>query len=136
VKSTVRVDDIAHYTGLQCERSLLKRLLHLPSSKPAQISASAVGGAVGMLLGYLSELLRRTVDICLVSAQDLLSLLLAPSNIGLFPAGWSSAARVFDQNVARPHLPRTSAITAPAQQMSARQLLDLVLRKIAWGVPG
>jgi hypothetical protein len=36
-----------------------------------------------MLFGYLSKLLRRPVDICLVPAQDLLGLLFAPSDIGL-----------------------------------------------------
>lgn len=100
VHAAVRADDIAHLPDLERIRSFLERFLHLAlhnqvstqllphqrhtyPPKQTQVSTVLRGRAVGMDSREFGELLRRAVDLRLISLQDLDGLLLRTRNVGL-----------------------------------------------------
>ena len=69
--AAVGLDDVAHFPDLQGKGGIFERFLHLPGSKDTEIPAFAGGAAVGELFCELGELLVGSIDLGLVSSEDL-----------------------------------------------------------------
>ncbi len=66
----LRLYDPADLPNAQRKRRILKRLLHLPRPKPAQIAVVLVRRAIRVLARERPKLVRARPDLCLVSPQD------------------------------------------------------------------
>ena len=69
--AAIGLDDVAHFSDLQGEGGIFERLLHLSSTKNTKIPAFASRAAVGVLFCELCELVVGSVDLGLVSLEDL-----------------------------------------------------------------
>ena len=64
------IDNATNLAYLQRKGRILERLLHLPRSKPAQVSIVVMGRTVRVLLRKRAKLLGAPPDLCFVSPQD------------------------------------------------------------------
>jgi len=69
--AAVGLDDVAHFSDLQGEGGIFERFLHLPSTEDPKIPVFASRAAVGELFCELGKLFVGSVDLGLVSLEDL-----------------------------------------------------------------
>lgn len=83
VHAALRIDDATDLAHPQRKRRILERLLHLPRSKPAQVSIVVVGRTVRVLAREHAKLVRAPPDLRFVSFQDRDGLFLRACDVGL-----------------------------------------------------
>jgi hypothetical protein len=76
VDTAIGIHDIAHLVHSQTERNVLEWLLHLTTLEPSEISTMRMRTAIRVFLRMVGEFLWRSVDLCLMLAQELDGLLL------------------------------------------------------------
>ena len=79
--TTVGRNHVADFANIQPISSIFERFLHLPVAKPSKIASIRVRRAVGMQAGKFSKLSRRSIDLSLITSQDLDGLFLSTRNV-------------------------------------------------------
>lgn len=83
MNATVRAHNVADLSHLERKRRILKRLLHLTTTKHAKITTLVVRGTIGVHFCELAKrgrLVRGIVDLYLMLSQDGDRFVLGPSN--------------------------------------------------------
>jgi hypothetical protein len=88
--AAVGLNDIAHFSDLQCESGIFEWLLHLSGGKGTEIPTFASRAAVRELFCELGEFLMGSVDLSLVMLEDLDSFVLRTGDVGLERRSWST----------------------------------------------
>lgn len=77
------IDNATNLAYLQRKGRILERLLHLPRSKPAQVSVVVMGGTIRVLARKLAKLLGTPPDLRFVFLQDRDGFVLRARDFGL-----------------------------------------------------
>lgn len=119
-----RLHHAAHVARIEVEGDLLKLLLHIATSKEAQVTTLAGRGAVRLVEGQFAERDGAGLDLLLVAFDDGHGLVLGTRNFRLSPAAGTPAPRVFDQQMGGANLALGRARSGTL--MSSHILLELV----------
>ena len=83
MNTAVGLDDVAHFSNLQCKGGIFERLLHLSRAKGAKIPTFAGRAAVRKLSCELSEFFRGSADLRLKISEGVDSVSLRTGYFGL-----------------------------------------------------
>ena len=81
--ATLRLNHAAYLPDSKRKCRIFKRLLHLPGTKPAQVTIVIVRGTIRVLASQLPKPICVRPDLCLVSPQDCNGVLLGTRDIRL-----------------------------------------------------
>ena len=83
VYAALRLDDATDLPHAERKRRIFERLLHLPRTKPTQVTVVIVGGTIRVFARQRAKRVRARPDLSLVLSQDCDSLLLGARDIRL-----------------------------------------------------
>jgi hypothetical protein len=109
MQATVRLDDAAHLTGLQCESCILERRLHDSLRESPEVAILVGRAAIRLRLRQLLQGYFATPDPSLMLLDDVHRFSLGTCDLSLFPAAGSTGLVVLDEKVVRPDLSRLEA---------------------------
>jgi hypothetical protein len=81
--ATLRLNHAANLSDSQRKCRIFERLLHLPGTKPAQVTIVIVRRTIRVLASQLPKLIRVRPDLRLVFPQDCDGVLLGTRDVGL-----------------------------------------------------
>ena len=131
--TAVGVNDFAHFSNFQGKGGIFERLLHLSGAKEAEIPTFASGAAVRILCCELAEFFMGSVDLRLITSEDVDSFRLRTGDFGL-GRRLRSAERMKDQESDRTSL-QLDGFLLP-ECLTRRWLALTIVGLVRYSAPG